>query len=446
MIGPIPDLSRFVRALLLISVLWGVALTLSLMTDQVARAEHEVNISGTVRNGSDGAEIPVGLEVLLHQFGDVGQIDVVRALVEEDGSYTFPAVAPQDANTYAVTTNYLGVLYSTPVELPLGSQSVELLVYEVAESIDVIRLEADVMAIVKGTDHKSLSVLEVVSVVNDSDRTFLPDLDQPANFNFMRFSYPEGATNLDVEPGLPGGQIINIGTGFALTAAVAPGIHQVTYTYNVSYSGSTAALTRSFPMGVDSFRLLLQGDLGKVEPGQLVGLPPVDVGGTLYATWEAADLNPGDRVTFVVAGLPTPSWWERTKDNLDDAVILKIGIPSALAAVLIGLLLFALISPRWRVRTPVAVGASLLSGQVDVIEVDAPGRERLVQEIADLDDLHERGEIGEDEYRSLRETAKKQLLKVALAEGSDQQDMTEEELERGDSGNPGRQQEQDTET
>ncbi len=412
MIQPIADRIRIVPFFFLLALLLGLASMLSTGDNRAAWAVEAVDVSGTVRNGTLGGEVPVGLEVLLHRFGDEGQIDVVATLTQEDGSYTFQAVEAAENSAYAVVTNFQGVPYSAAVPPPVGSESIELVVYETLQSIDIIRLEADIMLIDRGADKSRLSALEAVGIMNDGDHTFVPDLEQPANFNFMRFSLPEGAINLDVGSDLPGGEIINIGTGFALTAPVKPGRHQVTYTYVVPYSGSSTLITRSFPMGVDTFGLLVRADLGSVESTQLVEQQQVDIGGITYASWESEKLAPGQRVSYRISGLPTPSWWGKTKESFADGQALRIGLPETLAAVLIAMLTYALVSHRRRNDASPAAPESSEQGLGHLEGIDDMDEDQMVQMIAHLDDLYEQEWIDEEEYQRSRQIAKDHLLRT----------------------------------
>ena len=367
--------------------------------------------------------------MLLHRFGDEGQIQVLSTTTGEGGAFTFTKVEIVEDSTYAVAVNYQDVLYSASVPAPIGSQPVELLVYEVIQDIDVLTIDAHVALINEGPDEESLLVLEAVGVVNDGDRTFVPDLDQPVNFNFMRFSLPAGATELDVGSDLPGGEIINIGTGFALTAPVTPGIHQVTYTYEMPYTDGSATIEKTFHMGADRFSVLLPEGLGffayaSLEDGTTV--ETVDIGGITYTSWELNDLVPGGRVSLRVSGLPNISWWSRAGETLTEGGLLKIWIPVTLVVVLLSLLSIGLIASYKRAGMSAsgAIGQDTLQGYVE--EVEGFDEDQLVQSIADLDDLYAQGGIAEGEYRQVRGAAKVRLLRLAL----DREDASR--LERGE--------------
>ncbi len=423
------EFRRHVFFLLFLIVLCAIVLVLSAMSYQRAWAQEVVDVHGVVTNGTEGSQVPTGLEVLLHRFGDEGQIQILSTTTGADGAFIFTSVEAVQDSTYAVAVNFQDVLYSATVLLPIGSQPVELVVYEVIQDIDVLAIDAHAVLINEGPDEESLFVLEAVGVINDGDRTFVPDLEQPVNFNFMRFSLPEGATELDVGSDLPGGEIINIGTGFALTAPVTPGIHQVTYTYEMPYTDGSATIQKTFHMGADRFSVLLPEGLGFFAYASLddgTKVETVDIGGITYTSWEMNDVAPGGRVSLQVSGLPTISFFGKAGETLTESGLLKIWIPSTLVVVLLSLLSIGLIASYKRARVPAsgAMEKDAIQGYVEGVE--GMDEDQLVQRVAALDDLYAEGGIAEGEYREARESAKGRLLRLAL----DREDASK--LERGE--------------
>ncbi len=402
--------------MLLVS-LWGLAMVFVAVTHRISWADEAADVRGEVINGTEGSEVSVGLEVLLHRFGDQGQIEVLSTLTQEDGSFIFESVKVGEGSSYAVATSFQDVLYSAAVPSPIGAERVELTVYDVVRTIDAITIDAHVMFINEGAADGSLSVLEAVGVVNDGDRTFVAELEQPTNFNFMRFSLPQGYSDLDVKSDLPGGEVINIGTGFAFTAPVTPGSHQVNYSYQLAYSNGSVLIEKSFHMGAEEFRLLLREGLGHAAYEALdeqAPLETVEIGGLVYTSRELSDLTVGGRVSFLVSGLPTRSWWGRAGETLTEGSVLKIGIPSTLAVVLVALLGIGLIASYKRAKEPAAAEMPPAPEHGFVEEMHSMNEDQLVQRIADLDDLHAGGGIGEKEYRAARQAAKEHLLRMVL--------------------------------
>ncbi|MCE2462364.1 MAG: hypothetical protein J4F46_00385, partial [Dehalococcoidia bacterium] len=178
--------------------------------------DRDVTITGRVVNGTAGEIAPAGLDVTLHVIGNSGELDIFTATTDDDGRFWFQVTDTAGDVVYAVTTSYQDVSYSRNLSSSALAEPVELTVYETTDDVGVIQVDADVL-LVRGAeeDKSSLLAFEVLSLMNDGDRTFIPDLDQPGRMNFLRFSIPTGITDLEVSSDLPGGQIITVGSGFA---------------------------------------------------------------------------------------------------------------------------------------------------------------------------------------------------------------------------------------
>ena len=382
--------------------------------------QEQATIAGQVVNGTSGGAAPANLEVTLHIFSNGGGADTETALTDGDGRFQFPKVGADGDSVYAVTTRYREVLYSSRLDPLLLEEPVELLVYETTSSLEDVAIEADVV-LISGADmnERLLSAFEVVEFTNGGDRTFVPDLDEPARMSFMRFSFPAGATGLDVTSDLPGGEIITLDTGFALTAPVTPGSHRVTYSYGIPYKGSRLELVRSSPMGARSFRLLVEDSLAALpDSSVLTALPPAGVQEKSYRVWGTTKLSPGTRIRVEMEDLPQPSTQRRLGDALTDGPYLKIGIPVAVGVLLAGILLYATVFRR-QAAVPAAPDGPGVAVAADNVSEEGDGpthREHrsLIDSIARLDDLYQRGEVAEEDYRRRRQQYKDRLRQLVV--------------------------------
>ena len=426
-----PERLEEMRHFFLAFGLSAIALAVSLLIPPPLHGEGSATITGQVVNGTSGEVAPSSLEVNLHIISDSGEADVATTATDNDGNFQFQDVEMDDGSAYAVTTRYKDVLYSSRMDPSTLAVPVELTVYESTDSLGDLNIAADVLLIGGAEDKKSLSAVEVVSLVNVGDRTFMPDLSQPGNMNFLRFSVPQGTTGLDVGSDLPGGRIIFVGPGFALTAPVTPGPHQVSYSYQIPYNGQKLEFTRSFPMGAEIFRLLMEETLGNINAsGPLAPQVPVDVGGESYSIWEASQLSPGERLLIEITDLPQPSLLQRVGDGLTDGPYLKVGIPAAVGLVLAGLLVYALTlkqrgnalagEPGRGATAAIRLNVASLAGFSNNPGGSAESERRsLVEAIARLDELFERGEITPADYRQPRQELKARLLRLAVTSGEE---------------------------
>ena len=65
-----------------------------------------------------------------------------------------------------------------------------------------------------------ISAITAVKIENPTEKTFAPNFTDVAStgMNFLRFSLPEGFTDLYVETDLPDGSLIELAKGFAITS------------------------------------------------------------------------------------------------------------------------------------------------------------------------------------------------------------------------------------
>ena len=397
------------------------ALALLLVMAAPVHGEERASISGRVVNGTSDGVDPPNLQVTLHVISEGQEVDITTARTDSDGQFQFQEVEVDEGATYALTSSYQDVLYSKRLDPLAMAEPVVLLVYETTTSLEAIHVDTDAL-LLGGADpsERTLSAFEVVSLVNSGDHTFVPNLAQPGSMNFLRFSLPSGATDLDVASDLPGAQIVNVGTGFALMAPVTPGSHQVTYAYRTPYKGNRLELARSFPMGAESFRLLMEDGLGVLRNSSfLTQMPPASRDGKSYRVWGASQLNPGVGLTVEVGDLPQPALLRRVGDALTDGPYLRIGIPTAVGLALVVLLLYALVFRRPE-KVPVGnpgpghSGALLTADELDKpVGSSNPKRRLMVEEIARLDDLFQEGEVAQEEYLRRRQQLKDRLLRLA---------------------------------
>ena len=384
-----------------------------------SHSEGDITIVGRVVNGTSGAVVPDELEVTLHVIDESGALDVSTTSSVGDGIFTFPAVQVNEDNTYAVAARHQDVLYSSRLDTAQLGEPVELTIYDSNHDLGQLHIDAQVL-LISGADgdSRTLSAFEVLSVVNQGDHTFLPDLETPASMKFLRFGLPAGASKPEVASDLAGGSIIDVGTGFALTAPVPPGAHRVTYSYLLPYEGSSLALTHSFPMGADTFRLLLAEGLGDLtDPGPLSSVAPHQVEGKNFDVWVEDQLVPGSKLQVEVTGLPQPPALRRLGDALVDGPYLKIGIPSFVGAVFAALLMYVVLFRRPSQVSAISIvppsGSSVLPRRAGIEEMEE--RRSLVEQIADLDDQFQQGAIDQEDFQWRRQQLKDHVRDIDLS-------------------------------
>ena len=327
-----------------------VSLLLLIPTALLAQSPGESSVSGALVNGTQRGPAPAGVTVLLHQFGaDSGSVDTYETTSGPDGAFRFEGVPPTPENgSAAVVAIYGGTRYSE-VLAPSGlREPVSLTVYESTQDVGVVTT-TEQSIIIAGIDTatRRMAAVQLFTLENRSDTTLVPDLSAPpmiGQFSFLRFSLPAQATNLDVSTDLVGGEVIPVGTGFAITAPVQPGRHQVSFTFTVPYEGDTLAWRDNTLQGADSLRLLIPDEVGNIGVGGLDIREPFTLGEISYRVWGAENLAPGAGVDLQLTGLPQPSWITRVGNPLSEARFWYGALPVLVAVILAGLLAWGL----WR--------------------------------------------------------------------------------------------------
>lgn len=308
------------------------------------------SVSGVLVNGTQSGPTPANATVLLHQFGvNSGSVDTYETTTDADGAFRFDDVPPMPENgSAAVVAIYGGTRYSEVLSPSETSDPVSLTVYELTRDVGVVAT-TEQSIIVAGIDTatRRMAAVQLFTLENRSDTTLVPDLSAPpmiGQFSFLRFSLPAEATNLDVSTDLVGGEVIPVGTGFAITAPVPPGRHQVSFTFTVPYAGDTLAWRDNTLQGAESLRLLISDEFGNIGVGGLAPQDSLTLGEINYHVWGAENLAPGTGVDLQLSGLPEPSWITKLGNPLSEARFWYAAIPVLVAAALAGLLVLGV----WR--------------------------------------------------------------------------------------------------
>ncbi len=315
-----------------------------------AQSPDTLSVTGTLVNGTAGGSIPAGITVLLHRFGaGAGSIETYEQTTDADGAFRFddvPAVAEGDSIALAVDygeTRYTEVLSQSDL-----SEPVALTVYEFTRDVGVVTTtEQSIIVAGIASATRRMAAVQLCTLENRSYTTLVPDLSAPpmiGQFSFLRFSLPAAATDLDVSTNLVGGEVIPVGTGFAITAPVPPGRHQVSFTFTVPYEGNELAWRDNTLQGAESLQLLIPTEFGNIG---VAGLTPGDgfsVGEVTYRVWSAENLAPGAGVSITLSGLPQPTWIDRVGNPLSEARFWFGALPIMVGLALVGLLVWGI----WR--------------------------------------------------------------------------------------------------
>ena len=367
--------------------------------------ESPSTISGVVRNGTAGATPPAGLWVTLrYQLGS-GELVEHDTLTQPDGAFTFTDLPPQGRPGFEVRATYLDVEYTNrvigePLEGPL-----ELTVYELTTDFGVLSLVDDTLA-VTGADgsRRQFAVLEAVKLRNTSDRTFRADTLTDGPMSMVRFSLPDGAADLDVQASLPGGHVLQVDRGFALTMPVPPGDHDILFVYRVPYDGAIKQYTPNFPMGAESYRVMVVKGVAESSGPGMRAADDIAIGGAAYQVLEAGPLAPGMRAAVRIAELPQPTLLEQADTAVRSDGFRRGVLPGAVGLVLLVLVGAILLRRRASAARDAATSPSVRpegNRRADAEALDM-ARGDIIKAIADLDERFESGLVESEDYQAQR--------------------------------------------
>ncbi len=377
----------------------------------IAQSNNDVvSIRGRIVNGTPGVQVPGNLAVLMLVTGPDGALtETGQTAPGQGGLFEFADVEMIEGGSYTLSVDYGGVFYGTTLTTTELEQEITLTVFEPTRDATVISVGRHVMVLAAVDDKdRVVTAFEFAEVSNLSDRTLQPDLTNQARISFLRFALPPEASDLNVESTLRGGDIIAIPTGFALTSPVPPGEHSVVFNYSFPYDESSLSYRQSLVQGASVFQVLVPDRMTGVSVPGLTAVPPVNIQGTSYRTWEGLDIPPGLGIELVITGLPEPGVWTRFGNSVTDVMYWQIAIPSAVGATLASLLVWGLIQ-----RNRPAVPHQVVSQRGS----ESTARASLVQAVARLDDQYQQGQLPRDEYQQQRQY----LITEALGQTGEQE-------------------------
>ncbi len=362
------------------------------------------NVIGKVTNGTEGGIVPEDLEVLLLSIDLTNNqiIEQKSTTVDEDGIFRFDNLVSGPDLSYRVVANSGNYTPSVDLASVENWENVRLNIYDETLSLDDITISSYVMMIPTiDARNRQVGVLTVINVNNLGDEVWTPDLTDPAltGFDLLRFNLPDGFTDLSIESELPAGNILEIGTGFALTNPIPPGEAAILISYIVPYEGDSFEFTLKLPYGADQVRMLLPDDGGTISADGFNATESVVVAESVFNQFEASDFAVGDELVAKFSGLPQPTPLQQLSDFFTGRtyVIIIIWIVGIAFLAVLG---YAMYSSRKKSR-------ATAHEKLEFVD-----RASILTAIAALDEEHEAGNIDRDEYDNRREELKNFALEA----------------------------------
>jgi len=378
-------------------------------------------VAGAVSNGTAGADIPEDFQISLLGLRDGGFVDQqITTVSQDDRLFEFTNLMQDEDIQYRLAWEYNGVTDQIFLVDEIAPQNLPIVIYETTDSLENIRVSAHATIIptVVGSN-RLMGVLDLVTLRNDGDRTFVPD---PSNPNFtgldmLRFSLPRGYEELAVDSVLPQGQLLEIDTGFAMTNPIPPGEHEILYSYAVNYSGTKLEFTRTLAFGVDELRVLIPPEFGNVVAEGLEPTKTTELGETVYKEFSGTGYEPGFKMNFTIVDLPQPGLFKRMNESIPGGNTVVFGLPVVIAIVMAGLVIYVLTLSRRRGL---------------MLAVSPSERMKILQQIVEVDERLDKGEIDANEHEAIRDALTARALAGMDTEAPPAEDR-DEPAEKDDS-------------
>ena len=201
-------------------------------------------VTGNIFNGTDGREVPEGIEVMLHSWSEVsGEGPMEHGASGPGGAFAFDGLQIVPGATYAAMARYEGATYfSQPVvasELePLPP--FEIVIYETTQNLAAVSVDS--LHVIFQAAQGGLGVTEIYVLSNRGDHTVSSATElEKVQDGSLQFRLPEGAANVAF-PGASSERFVVTAGRFTDTAPLVPGkgSGQVAVSYVLGYDDDLA--------------------------------------------------------------------------------------------------------------------------------------------------------------------------------------------------------------
>lgn len=374
-------------------------------------------IKGQVTNASAGGTVPAGLAVQLHIVNqDFTSEETVDGVIAEDGTFQFADIAMKSDMGYAVTVEYNDTTFASEIlagDTAALALDLPVQIYEATDDPSVLAIDA--MSTQISVNDGELTVIEILSFVNNSDKMYRKADGQSS----VTITVPEGATLTQFSQ--QGDRYLYSEDGRQVSDVfpVVPGQrHTFHLLYTIPYNSEGVSLTQTldyplsagFEVLLDTPGLNITGDTIAPLGGSTTDSPH----GAVMRFGNESALAAGQPITFVVAGEPqvaavVPDSADTTATTVPQppAIPVLAYIFITLGAISVAGAGFLFYKERQLMR---AGAGSVPAAKAPAVGVEQARINALVKQIADLDQNHQDGKIKGSAYEKQRKALKTELM------------------------------------
>ncbi len=363
-----------------------------LVVDQSEQPELGLGtITGKIFQGTPNALLPAGLEVTLVAFDGDQPAFTTTTIADEEGDFSFEDLEFVPGRIYGAFTDHEGVRYFSPAAHIVEDASLDLSMVVFDSTMKTEDLVADRLHMV--LDFPADGRMEITQLwlfTNTGDMTVVPGLAGDS----VTLPVPSNATNLRLaEDNLPGLYQISA-AGVEILGPIRPGeTEELVFSFTLPYSNPTE-IVQAIPLPVAATVLLTADEAPVIEGDGITDTGVRNMGTTALHSYEVDGLERDSVLAFEVSGRHPAA----TSILSNTGVIIAAGI-LGVSLILAGVYLWN--TQRSREDTVEPDGAATKDDQLT-----------LLQDIADLDNQFEKGEIPEAEYHQQRDQLKARLKEI----------------------------------
>ncbi len=361
-----------------------------------------------------------------------------ETVTDSSGAYSFDDLSTAFDVHYAISTNYEGKEYveqNIVLSEWLPNLTVNIQIGAFTDDPSQVKVQQHTLIIgPPPADHApdgAVSVLELIQVENTNELAFQTSIaNQLAG---VYFNLPNGHENLQLDQASKQELEISVNQLIA-NQPLAPGTHQVAYSYLMHVSDSNLVLSRKLTFDTAQLYVFISDGMPLMPQSRMLGAGRQEqIHGlvyTIYATDPAHPLSANQNVDLrfratTDAPLPQRSSGETTRKPSDPKMIALIAIAAALAGGFLVAAIFKIRPPAPKPSddsqtpqgapdaSPDRSGSSERDwlGKLDAADLERTRIARL-EMITRLEELHEKREISERVYKRLRKEQSDRLAAV----------------------------------
>jgi mono/diheme cytochrome c family protein len=377
-------------------------------------------IRGLVTNGSLAEPVGEPITVTLNAFSPEFQVVLTQtAAIEEDGSFQFLVSNVEPDLFYVVTALYNGVQFGSDFgELERGNPELELPFTVYNSTTDPIGVNIAQMHVILDFAEGRLRVSELYQFGNNSLQVYTGPTGDP-NEGTVEIMLPEGAQNLQfnhtfgsIENLLPTDSIVQTDNGWADTLPVRPGLSSLNLLvrYELPYDGS---IEFSHPVGysvADMNMVMADAGVQLQNDGSWTDGGSQLMGEQAFLTYTQSSVPADSDINISLEGEPqvTAPSGSAVAPPRNTTTELLFGAGLLLLVVAAVGYYVNLKRQRRHVEPKPVVSAASVTAQKTL----SRRKDALLNEIIDLEDAYERGELDEATFAAQRQQLMARLVTV----------------------------------